>query len=244
MAHFSNFSPADCTARGLLQSASPSARAQAFLEDVLPVHGEAWPTTATLTRLRKDVQAAEDAISARGLCQWMSQAELGPWAVALMVGHAENGYPHTHGSVICLPMSWLSSGDAKTRVRLLVHERVHVFQRTRPEEVRRMLASTWGVHAVGSARHLLSPRLTCRLRSNPDLDGWLYADPERLGGGATVQLFDSDSPRDLSESSIVVVRPPTGPSPFWEPAEDGHVAYEHPFEEMAYAVAQSVVLRT
>jgi hypothetical protein len=107
----------------------------------------------------------------------------------------------------------------------------------------------------GDARTVLGrlpggPGLVARLRSNPDLDGRLYAAPGRPGV-VTVSLFPpggpvgdpsrgpvgapSRGPSGLGASRVTLVNLTDGAAGEETPAPPGE--HEHPYEAMAYAVA-------
>lgn len=180
-----------------------------------------------------------------------------PWRIALLADGAEGGWPHTHGGVVCLPLSMLEAArrarspatDAArdALVRTLVHERVHVLQRLRPAEALRAVTGG-GMTPHGDTRTVLGrlpggPGLVARLRSNPDLDGRLYAAPGRPGV-VTVSLFPPVGPvggpsrgpsGGLGASRVTLVNLTDGAAGEETPAPPGE--HEHPYEAMAYAVA-------
>ncbi len=207
--YFNAYTRADCKARSC---GSADACRRAYLALVL----EQPPTSLVETLVR-------DVVSADKLCRerapFLSSI---PWRVAILESSAENGWPHTHGNVVCLPTGHFARPE-KERVETMVHERVHVFQRARPEETRRML---------GSKREVEVPvHIRAMARSNPDLDGRVYAD---RSGHARIMIYNNDSPRDLSDARIAVFDVAG-----WKEI-GGEDEYEHPLEEMAYRVAREV----
>lgn len=140
-----------------------------------------------------------------------------PWKVAILYDTAENGWPHTHGDVICLPANHFQQAEAK-RVETLIHERVHVHQRSR---------GAWNKGVP------MPPKVSERARSNPDLDGHLY--PDAHTGHACVTLYATPTPKSLSDVRTAVLDTAT-----WQEVHYADVdacAYEHPFEEEAYKTA-------
>lgn len=176
-----------------------------------------------------------------------------PLRVAVMEPHVEGGWPHTHGGVVCLPGGLVSTpghAEPTQRARTLVHEAVHVLQR-RPGEagaewMRDIIEHSWGYRPLGGeAWRMLSPNVRARLRSNPDLDGQLYMAPD---GSVATQMFPKHRPpQGLADSRIVVIM-----QSMMQSTEGGggsgvtslrHWPHEHPWERMAYMVAETVVPR-
>ena len=83
----------------------------------------------------------------------------------------ENNYPHTHADVIFFPSMYFEMVDAE-RVRLLIHEMIHVYQRYFPIPYHKMLIEHFGyeVHSLRAT----NPHVD-RVRSNPDVNGLLYS---------------------------------------------------------------------
>ena len=135
-----------------------------------------------------------------------------PWVIAVTSGRAyENGYPHTRRHVIFVTDDIIRSN---TLASTLLHEKVHIYQRMNPQDV-----DTWirqrGFRKVG-------PRSNERLaRANPDLDEFIYVDPNT--NKHMVALYNSERPKGISDVKL------TNP------------AFEHPFEHMAYEIADAFV---
>jgi hypothetical protein len=170
-----------------------------------------------------------------------------PWRVARLDDAAEHGWPHTHGTVICLPSSMLNAlnkrvpggeGQVHTTqhrrlVELLVHERIHVLQRMDPEAARQTIRAWYGDRVRPVARRdAVAAQLAERLRSNPDIDAYVYH------GYPAVMTFPSL--RDAAEigmSSARLVTMTRGSGS--EPTEQPH---EHPYESMAYDFARAAAI--
>ena len=164
-------------------------------------------------------------------------AEL-PWNIAVSRGRAETGFPHTVEDVICLPAAFLGAPSRRT----LIHEKIHVFQRAYPSRAREALA-LMGYRLKCPASDL-PDSVRLRLRANPDLDGNVY---EQVSTGCVpAALYNTDSRSggpitSLSNVTLAcisclgdgddVVRKPQAPVP----------RYEHPFEEMAYVLADAIL---
>jgi hypothetical protein len=198
--YFEGFSAADCRAR---RCAAPADCRAAFLRSVEPLTGA---ERALLGRLVGRASASDPRLA--------GGATPG-WAIVKFLGSGGEGpYPHTRGHIVFLPRSFFGSAPDQ-QLRTLVHERVHVLQR----------ASIPGFTPKGVRVRLADVGVQGHVRSNPDLDGYVY---EHAPGRACVQLFDSGTPASLAESRPVEISLRDG-LPTGSPCE-----YEHPNERMAY----------
>lgn len=164
----------------------------------------------------------------------------GGWHIAIIARDAfvEQDYPHTHGPVILLPYARLDldldlglgggppgrGAPSEALVKLLVHERVHVLQRSSYR-----IAGRWiedrrpGTLVTAVHRSEVPPTLAFRLRSNPDLDEYVYR-----GVASAFSSVREARRKGLGEAVVVSIDAPHLPV-------DGE--HEHPFEEMAYDIA-------
>lgn len=133
------------------------------------------------------------------------------WNLALTRGRAyEEGLPHTRRDVIFISDDVLSL-PMKDLTRTLIHEKVHVYERLNPQDIYNWMST------VGFKRYKRQSDYK-NARSNPDVDGWVYLDPN---GRETVVLYRSENPAHL---------------------DDVHYPYkhdsssEHPYETLAYMV--------
>lgn len=128
------------------------------------------------------------------------------WKFALST--CEEGLPHTREDIIFLSPSVLK-GDI---VSILIHEKVHVYQRKYLKEFRNSL--------IANGYTIVDERINYPLaRSNPDLDKYVYANKN---GNIMIMLYTNNKPDSITD---VVKR-------------DG---YEHPFEEIAYEIGDKFV---
>lgn len=154
-------------------------------------------------------------------CARFSRFSALPWRFAKFVGaDVENDYPHTIGDIVFLPDDFfVAHTDAKQRETIL-HEKVHVFQRRHTLETNILILECWGyeLHDLKSNYRLV--------RNNPDTNGIIYA---RGGGaGACFQRYNNEKPTDLGDSART------------DACRDGGETHEHPYEKMAYAIADLV----
>jgi len=193
-----------------------------------------------------------------------------PWRVARLDDAAENGWPHTHGNVIILPSSMLNAlkkrapgGDQHRRlVELLVHERVHVMQRMDPEAARQTIREWYGdsVRPVARRRDAVAAQFAERLRSNPDIDAYVYHGypavmtfpslrDAAVGGMGSALLQEAvirtsggarGSHEQEQQDYLLGGQPHEQPhdQPHEQPHDQPH---EHPYESMAYDFARAAV---
>lgn len=108
-----------------------------------------------------------------------------PWIFAKTRGNkCENGFPHTRSEYIFVTPEVIKSPDLAS---VLIHEKVHVFQRKNPMAAR-ALASRMGYVPWRKKQR------TDRIRSNPDEDDWLYKTHD---GRVAALSFASDRPEHL-----------------------------------------------
>jgi hypothetical protein len=134
-----------------------------------------------------------------------------PWKIAVTSNATyENGYPHTRKDIIFLSTNEMDSIDLG---QTLLHEKVHVYQRMYPAETYQYLRD------IGYERWKLR-RDEPLARSNPDLDDWIYIDPNTKK--PMVAYYSSSKPSSISDVTL------------------DHPSYEHPFEKMAYDIASKL----
>jgi len=131
-----------------------------------------------------------------------------PWKFIMTAGYYENGLPHTRADYIFItPDVFRQSVD--DIVRLLIHEKVHIYQRVYKELIlEKLKARNYQVYRLRKGYPLI--------RANPDLDENIYLDPTN---NVMVQTYASMTPKNISDVKGSYM--------------------EHPYEEMAYAIANS-----
>lgn len=131
------------------------------------------------------------------------------WKFALTENNGyEEGLPHTREDVIFITPKLLQLPEAQL-VKTLIHERVHIYQRTYLTIFQEVL-KTQG-YKVWRERHGYP-----LIRSNPDLDKYIYQSPS---GDIMVTVYRNDTPKHIQDTM--------------QPNE----LKEHPFEEVAYIIA-------
>ena len=90
------------------------------------------------------------------------------WKIAILQINVENNLPHTHNDMIFLPHTFLKLDD-KSRSEVLLHEKIHVFQRKYPIPTHFLYTKYWSIvpYALKSYDE--------PFRSNPDINHIIYA---------------------------------------------------------------------
>lgn len=156
------------------------------------------------------------------------------WKFAKLGGAIENGFPHTLQDVIVLPESFFSTHDTrKQQLTTLVHEKVHVFQRIYPQEVKAFL-DMHGFRGPVPPASLPDSLLQMR-RNNPDIAGYY-----KKNNMIPLQVYNNTSPRSLQDSRVVLYDTSTreiknSDATYTFPSYISQT--EHPYEVMAVAVS-------
>jgi hypothetical protein len=135
-----------------------------------------------------------------------------PWIIAVTRDRTyEDGFPHTRENVIFITPTVIRSASLAST---LLHEKVHVYQRTYPAEM-----DAW-IEQRGFTRWK-TRKSEPYARANPDLDDWIYIDP--VSSKPMVATYTSDTPKSINDVKL------------------SNPAFEHPYELMAYEIAEKLV---
>jgi hypothetical protein len=125
------------------------------------------------------------------------------WFMKNMKSGYEDGLPHTRVNLIMLPTRLAKASDNEF-IDTLFHEKVHIYQKAYPRDLER-----WLVH--NGFERVRRRTKGSRIRANPDIDGWVYRDANRV----YKCLYSSETPRHI------------------EDVKEGGLDFEHPFEIIA-----------
>ena len=136
-----------------------------------------------------------------------------PWIFGLTKErYYEDGLPHTRSNVIFV--SSVLNENEDSLVKTLIHEKIHIYQRLHPEEISFYLESKGYIkskHGLGIPR----------IRSNPDLDGWIYYSP--ITKKEMAAYYSSDTPSSITDITL------------------SDASFEHPYELMAYTITEKLI---
>jgi hypothetical protein len=172
-------------------------------------------------------EAVAEAKKACAAAEYFGLARM-PWRICPSDATVENGYPHTVGDVLIIPLERIRRGG-ESLAKLLVHEAVHVAQRRDPEGAYGLVVDKWGFRALTRDETSRVAQLG-EARVNPDTDGRVY----RLGNEICYPVFTND-PESLAD---IELRPSAGHARFRGVAQN----HEHPFEIMAETIADSAAV--
>lgn len=146
-----------------------------------------------------------------------------PWIIVKFKGIEEN-YPHTLGNIIFLPEIFFSY-DVENQMETLLHEKIHVYQRSYPIEISELIKSL-GFEIFNSQSNIPS------IRSNPDTDEFVY----KLNNTIQVSQFPNENPSSIKEARIEILE---GDQP-WDfgPTVSNP---EHPYEITAYILSHIIL---
>ena len=132
--------------------------------------------------------------------EWVLSKTEGKWY--------EAGYPHTRENIIFITTDVIHHREV---ARIMIHEKMHVFERLYPEEIEEWLKVT------GYKKHSLLKDYPMA-RSNPDVNGIVYVNKD---GCKTLAEFKNKNPSGIDDANY-----PCGRD--WK--------HEHPYEHLAYIV--------
>lgn len=130
------------------------------------------------------------------------------WNFSLINNKYENGYPHTRERIIFLSPNIINYEEIEL-TKTLIHESIHIYQRYNKKEIKEYLKK----NEYSFSRH---KPLVSLIRANPDLDNYIYKDKN---GIELVAYYNSENPKGINDISLK------------------DYSYEHPFEKMAYEIA-------
>ncbi len=136
-----------------------------------------------------------------------------PWIIGLTNNNYENGFPHTRKNIILLSEDALSIFNFNI-VNTLIHEKIHIYQKMYPEDIKIYLDSN------NFKKYLNRNEINYNLRANPDLDNYVY----KMGDSIMMSVYNKN-PSDITDVTTY-------------PIDDSK--YEHPLEYMAYTLANII----
>lgn len=132
------------------------------------------------------------------------------WNLAVINNNYENGYPHTRERIIFLSPNVINYDEVEL-TKTLIHESIHIYQRYNKKEIKEYLIN----NEFKFSRH--KPQVSL-IRANPDLDNYIYKDKN---GVELVAYYNSENPKGINDINLK------------------DYSYEHPFEKMAYEIADN-----
>ena len=163
----------------------------------------------SIKKLKKCIDEA-DLIIEKVNFKWFDgkKASIIPWKLGCIKGKLyENGLPHTRSDVIIISKENVKDYSMNKLTKTLIHEKVHIYQKRYPDDMLLYLEENNFIRVK-------TRDSDDNVRSNPDLDNFIYKDAENNIYKATY-LDDARNIEDIKYSPI------------------DHQSYEHPYEKMA-----------
>jgi len=133
------------------------------------------------------------------------------WKLGCIHGkYYENGLPHTRSDIIVLPDIKVDKYDENKLIKLLIHEKTHLYQKLYPNDIEIYINKK-------NYKKIKKRDENDNIRANPDLDEWIYVDSENKINGA---LYN-DNPVSIEDIKYFPVN---------------NQQYEHPYERMAIEI--------
>jgi hypothetical protein len=176
-------------------------------------------TDTEIKKIEKAVTMADEKIDEMSVkypsgWNWLNWKRLKKikWKIGCVYGpNYEGGFPHTVDDTIILSKNIVKTYDISSLACLLIHEKIHIYQRTYPKDVKMYLK-------LNNFKIYRKKRKTDRFRANPDADSYIY---ERKGEIYSLE-YNYNKIRDINDVKNRYGKKIT--------------RKEHPYEEMAYFV--------
>ena len=201
------------------------------------------PQLIEMTRI--DITTLTQHLRSRGFTKHLLTL---PWKISFISPHIENNLPHTHHDTIFLPLSY-STFKPITRLGLLLHEQLHVFQRHFPIHTHKLFLNFWRLHISG-IRKPDTPNDDNLRRSNPDLNNFLYShyDPTSKSLVHIQSVYNSKQPTTIIDSKSTTTQlqskshSRSQSTTYFKLIRDYHIRnFEHPNEVMAYLIPEIIL---
>lgn len=139
----------------------------------------------------------------------------------------ENNYPHTHDDTIFFPSSFFKLSK-KERISLLIHEKIHIYQRYYPIPYHKIILNYYDLQVV----QLLDTHDDFeKIRQNPDNNQLIYSDQ----GQYTLPLFRED-PSSISDVVFIDYNVHNKSTKYSKLKKN-----EHPNETFAYNLTDNIL---
>jgi hypothetical protein len=131
------------------------------------------------------------------------------WIFGLIGNNYEEGMSHTRGNIIFISQNTINN-DLDSLIRILIHEKIHIYQRNNPNEMENI------INNMGYKFSRLKFNIN-KIRANPDLNDKIYKNDK---GIEMIGLYKSETPYGISDILIT------------------DFSIEHPYEKMAYEISE------
>lgn len=125
-------------------------------------------------------------------------------------GEYEEGLPHTREDIIFLSDKMIPNNKNSEFINILIHEKVHIYQRKNKKKMEEKLEKEY-----------IEIKRDEKSRSNPDLNGKNYM--EKKNKNRYECIYNNNEPKSITDVKCL----------------NNSSMYEHPYEYMAYKIANS-----
>lgn len=133
-----------------------------------------------------------------------------PWKFGFVCdNYYENGLPHTRGDVIILNNQDIQRRNIQEMCRLLIHEKVHIYQKTKKEDFETSIKDKY--------EKTKDTRESETAPANPDIDAFTY---KRKSDGEIMESKYNETPAHFRDIAF----------------PKGDHTLEHPYETIAYTL--------
>ena len=123
----------------------------------------------------------------------------------------EEGFPHTRTDIIFIDINIIKNintkKDLKDFIKLLIHEKIHIYQRYNKGKLYNILERK-------GYKVKYTKKIFKLVRANPDLDNWIYENNE---GKLMIYKYNSANPNGINDVTKTT-------------------EYEHPYEMISYII--------
>ena len=198
-----------------------------------------------LPQNRKNIIISDVSIIDRSLKKYPTLYNIS-WKIAVLNKDVENNLPHTHNDIIFLPQNFFSI-PFKRRVDILLHEKIHIYQRLFPIQTQKLYTQFWYLIPY-TLRSYSEP-----YRSNPDVGNIIYAfyDYEKKGFFYHIEVYKTN-PQSITSSETVYSNATIHNAPdivkkntYMNILKNNRIQqYEHPNETMACLITSIILDKT
>lgn len=152
-----------------------------------------------------------------------------PWNIKFFKTkfNIENNYPHTHHNIIFFPQTFFKLNKSE-RLNLLVHEKLHIYQRYFPIQYHMILFNKFGLQV----KQLLKTHEDYQMvRQNPDNNLLIYTD----NGQYTLPIF-KDNPYTIRDVKFIDYDTHDTITEYSKLNKN-----EHPNETFAYFITNAII---
>ena len=156
----------------------------------------------------------------------------------------ENGLPHTVKDYIMLPINYYFSLQKIDRVKLLIHEYIHIYQRTYPFEFNHFLIHKLGLEVYD---FVPSSKYKNKKRSNPDINNVIYMMMQNkynimLYKPEPTTLRDAYIHTGTDENNSIVINDNNNYNNLLKHYQGRvNIQHEHPYESLATILAYVIM---